>query len=345
MVVKECIPLTIHTFELFLQLNFASYQQLRDWIFARSAGHADSCFENKSLHRLTFSCWAPTGVIVYLTCTNENTHFFYLHLRVNPSKLLGNSEPTALFDPTPESVALLGAQLVFILNEFPIPFHISDLSLFRVDLCKDHLVSSQTDVFEYLRLLRRSAHPFHWEPCFFGDERDEHSFRCRNNRYQVTAYDKLFEISQKGNTYVSSDNSKLFRVEVAIFSPGIHFLCTEGRIPDSDWLTQFLFCGKNGEAVMCYVLKRLIPPGDYFSYPEACRVIQGSFFPQPKKDKLCAFLWDINRSARVDTLTIKAKRNGRKRLQQLFELNVNPILIDPDVQISYLPFIFSNHCI
>ena len=176
------------------------------------------------------------------------------------------------------------------------------------------------------------------------DERDTPSVRCRSSRYQVTGYDKLYEIAQK-ERLSSYDGGPLFRLEVALFSPGIHYLRTNGYLPDADWLTQLLACGTDGHTIMRYVLNKLLPPGDYFTFEGARQIIRESHFPHPKQNKLCTFLLEINRCEQIDTITIKAHRNGRKRLQQLCELNINPVLINPSTQISCLPSLFPVPCI
>lgn len=192
--------------------------------------------------------------------------------------------------------------------------------------------------------MKTGATPFHWEVQQFGDKRDQHSFRCRNSRYQVTGYDKSYEILQNGR-YDNYESKPLFRLEIALLSPGIRYLCGKDYLPNADWLSQLLACGANGATIMEYILKKLLPPGDYFTFEGAQRVIQESCFPGPKRDKLCTFLWEINRCDQVDTLAMKTYKNGRKRLQQLCELNINPVLIDSNTQISHLPSLLPEPCI
>lgn len=336
--------MTIHTFELIEKINFSAFHKIKDWLFECAVGHPNFCFEDKHRHCIIFSGWSSNGITISLSYTSGEKFFYYLRLRINPSKLLGNFDPTALFSPTPENISLLGKVLVPFLGEFPVPCLISDFSLHRIDLCQNRVLQTQAEVLEYLRLLKTSASSFHWEFQQFGDERDNHSFRCRSSRYQVTGYDKLYEIAQK-ERLSSYDGGPLFRLEVALFSPGIHYLRTNGYLPDADWLTQLLACGTDGHTIMRYVLNKLLPPGDYFTFEGARQIIRESHFPHPKQNKLCTFLLEINRCEQIDTITIKAHRNGRKRLQQLCELNINPVLINPSIQISCLPSLFPVPCI
>lgn len=331
--------MTIHTFELTQRINFSAFLKLKNWLFECAVGHPNFCFEDKRQHRFVFSGWSSSGIIVYLTYTTGEKHFYQLLLRINPSKLLGNPEPTALFTPTPENIALWGATLVFFLDNLPISSSISEFSLYRVDFCRDHILETQVEVLEYLRILKFGASSFNWELQQFGDERDIHSCRYRNNRYQVTAYDKSYEILQR-KQHSNYSYTPLLRLEVALFSPGIHYLCDKGYLPDTDWLSQLLACGTGGGTIMRYVLNKLLPPSDYFTFKGAQKIIRESHFPHPKQDKLCAFLLEINRDERIDTIAIKAKKNGRKRLQQLCELNISPVLISPNSQISSLPSLF-----
>ena len=60
-------------------------------------------------------------------------------------------------------------------------------------------------------------------------------------------------------------------------------------------------------------------------------------FHRPKKEKLCGFLTHINRYKHVDTHALSMTKNGKKRLEQLDSLGINPVTIEARSGISFLP--------
>ena len=177
--------MTVHTIELSLKISPSSFRKIRKSFFEFSPGYSNLCFEDKRYHRLTFSGWASSGITAYLSHTTGQKLFYYLRLRINPSKLLGNHDPTALFSPTAENIALLGRKLVLFLDQLPASCLISDFSLYRVDLCQDHILNTQAELLEYLRLLKTGASPFSWKLQQFGDERDNQGKDANKERAET----------------------------------------------------------------------------------------------------------------------------------------------------------------
>lgn len=335
----------IHTFELSSKISYQDYAQCRDDFFAMAKGiPCRLCYEDKKAHHVTYNLWTDSGVIVHLQEMVRNFPAYYLYLRINPSKMLGQLDPTALFSPSPENVASLAERFDKILSEFPIQLSLQNLSLYRVDLTQDRIVEDEGTISAYMRLLEKGASTDRWKTDTFNDaEKDLHSFRRSNDRYQVTVYDKLFQIDQCGLGASWNGPEKILRVETAILAPGIRHLESIGRLISDTWPRQLIYLNGYGEMIMGKILKRLIQPGYYFTLKRAADIIS-SRLSEVKAEKLIEFLREVNRPSKVDAAIIKKRKNGKKRLRQLADLNINPVTIDVRATYSSLPSLFPDPC-
>lgn len=330
----------IHTFELVIQLSGNAYRLLRNSFFEDAKGRKRWCYLNPGSSRIIYTRWRDIGLIIYLNCHCGESSAFYLHLRINPSKLLGNSDALALFEPTEDSISELIPQLQICLDSYPIELSVQQASLFRIDLCRNILVQSQEIIYEYLRLLKKGAKRYNWEENLFYDGRDAHSFRRSNCRYQVTVYDKLYQIQEEDLTTLWDSPYKILRVEASLLSDGIRHVCRKHDFYDDNWTECFRFLCSIRELTIVEVLSKVISPGDYYSLQEAVCQLYESGKSYKKLDRLHSFLKDINRSKIVDVQAISNNReyiNGKKRLRQLCRRNINPVTIEARAGIDHLP--------
>ena len=107
------------------------------------------------------------------------------------------------------------------------------------------------------------------------------------------------------------------------------------------WPQQLIYLNRYGNLLMRKILKRLIQPGDYFTLKQASDIIT-FHLPERKAKKLIEFLKEINRPSKVDVSTIKQRKNGKKRLRQLTDLNINPVTIDVRASCLFLPSLFPD---
>ena len=91
-----------------------------------------------------------------------------------------------------------------------------------------------------------------------------------------------------------------------------------------------------------HVLSKLLPEGHYYSLNTARSIIQESRFHQNKKEALIGFIEDLNDSRKpINLYDVRQSENGKKRLLQLQELQINPVTIPYRKSTKVLPSIFS----
>lgn len=325
----------IHTFELVAGLAYDNYHTCRDHFFEDAKGRKSWCFQSNP-QRLTYTRWLEQGITIFL---DTNSPVVYLRMKINPSKLLGNMDALTLFDVTKESTEALIESIQAVIDSLLIGLSVASFRLSRLDLCRNLIVPDQKTIEEYLRLLERSARRKKWIASYYDDERGSHSFRRSNDRYQVTAYDKLYQIQDRGLSTAWDSPDKILRVEISLLSEGIQHMCRKFLLNTVDWVTQFYNLSQHGAEITNYILSKLIFPGSYYSLDAARYLISASFRPA-KAAKLIQFLTDLNRSQVVDKKAIKDYPNGKHRLQQLLDCGINPVTIECRAGISCLPSLF-----
>lgn len=333
--------MTLHTFELSLPLTAEEAQRCRDRLYTMAERLQARCFEQDAW--LNFYGFQRAGVKISLR-PNVNIPGALIRLRVNPSVLCGSKDPTALFLPQRRAMADLTGFLDALTCAFLEARTIYDFTLNRLDLCRDICLETQAILMEYLRLLKKGADRSRWSAECFGDERDAHSFRRACAAYEVTVYDKLYELRQKDRSryrqppFQRPGPGCILRMEAALKREGLrrqrealHIDCA------STWPDLLVQLSQAGLSILFDLLDQLSADAAYYTL-EAARVrIQGADFRRQKKEKLCRFLSEANRRLSLDTSAICGMKNGRKRLGQLSALNINPVTIESRAGLETLP--------
>ena len=329
--------MNVHTFEIAVNIPYEEAHACKDAFYRSAIGKKSYCYKNHKTGILYYQRWSGQGVQVSLQKPTNNYNRKMI-LRVNPSKLLGDAEATALFAPTNSNMEDLVQALDAIVREIPISQTIHDFKLNRLDLCQNTPTNNAV-LLEYIRLLEKGASCTGWKPVTYSDKRASHSFRRENDRYQVTVYDKLYQISDQLLSTSWDNPFSLLRMEASLFSQGIDQQLQQLSLNRyHPWYILMDALCYHGEKIMLRLFNRLVPDSPYYTLAKAKeRIFQDSDFPSSKKWKLIEFLEKINRYAQLDTNSILQFKNGKKRLKQLRTLGINPVTIEARAGISCLP--------
>ena len=332
------MTMSVHTFELKTQLSGEETKAVRDALYTYAKGKKDMCYPYNN--RLYFNRWCDEGVRFFLE-SSASVPGSTLNLVVTPAKVLGSNDAAALFVPSTECVNKIYIAIEDILSWLPIERHSYQMQLSRLDLCRNIFVPEQRHVDAYIRLLKKGSSSTGWEVQSYpeGDERDAHSFRRIHRNYQVTVYDKLYQIEREGYHTDYDGTSRILRVEVSILRSGIQeeLSWCEANI-DNYWPYQLLELAANGVFTMRRVLHKLVPNQPYYTLLEIRKYLDTTDISSTKRKNLLDFLEKINRYNLLDEKRIKEKfENGKKRLKQLKKLGINPVTIEARAGIPYLP--------
>ena len=332
------MTMSVHTFELKMKLSDEENNAVRDALYAYAKGKKNMCYPQNN--RLYFNRWCDDGVRFFL---EQNAHVpgSTLYLVITPAKVLGCNDAVTLFVPSAKGVNEIYRVTEEILSWLPIKRHSYQLLLSRLDLCRNVSFSEQRYVDAYIRLLKKGSSTTGWEVQSYpeGDERDAHSFRRISRYYQVTVYDKLYQIEHEGYHTEQKGTDRILRVEVSVLRPGIQeeLNWCEADIDDR-WSYQLLELAANGVFTMRRVLRKLVPDLPYYTQSAIREYLDAADISNAKRSHLLCFLHKINRCDLLDEKRIKKDfDNGKKRLKQLKELKINPVTIEARAGIPYLP--------
>lgn len=332
------MEMTIHTFELTAILSIEETEKLRNTLFDYAKGKRGMCYENGN--RLYFNRWCNDGIRFFLH-RNTNISGSTLHLVITPAKILGYDDAAALFFPSSQNMDKIDATIREILSLLPIKLHSQQMQLNRLDLCRNVLLPEQRYIDTYIRLLKKGAFSTRWERQSYpdGDERDDHSFRMVNTYYQVTVYDKLYQIGHEGYHTNWEKTDRILRMEVSLLRPGIlEELARSIPYIDAPWSSQLFDLAVNGVSIMHRIMRRLVPDAPYYTLSAAKKYLAALDISYTKRTHLISFLSEINQLKVFDKERIKRKcNNTKKRFKQLKNLQINPATIDARAGISYLP--------
>ena len=87
------------------------------------------------------------------------------------------------------------------------------------------------------------------------------------------------------------------------------------------------------------LIDKLIPNGNFYILNAARIVDQASGLRYEVQTKLIHYLYNTNRHSYLDASKVKIIKNRKKRIQQLYELNINPVTIEARSKIDALPSI------
>ena len=335
--------MTLHTFELSLNITKEEEQICRDYFYTEAAKLCIRCFDKNGW--LNFYGYQKAGIKISLR-SNVNTPGALIRLRINPSVLCGDTDPTALFLPDRKNMNDMIGLLDALTHNFLREHTIYDFTLNRLDLCRNIYLEKQEYLAEYLRLLHKRADQLHWDAERFGDERDDHSFRRYRTDYEVTVYDKIYELQQEDRSRYQQESfqwtrdERILRVETSLLRNGIRSQIEKRNIDrDIVWPDLLLKLSASGLFIMTELLDLLIPDSTYYSLDAARILIALSDFREHKKEKLGQFLYQVNRNLTLDRSKLQQEKNGAKRLRQLNDLNINPVTIESRARIDMLPSI------
>ena len=87
------------------------------------------------------------------------------------------------------------------------------------------------------------------------------------------------------------------------------------------------------------LIDKLIPNGNFYSLNAARTTVQIAGLRYDVQKKLIDYLYNTNRYSYLDVSKVKIIKNRKKRIRQLYELNISPVTIEARSKIDVLPSI------
>lgn len=347
---------SIHTFELRGNLTVAGYQLCRNHFFktARNARLSCCCYVAKS--KVVCNLWLHHGVIIYLKKNAKNRMYASIYFRINPNIMMSDFisyslpsdkkqrpeetfAPNSLYKFDPDKNQRVVNTIQSILRQLPVNLNVDDLSLARIDLCEDFTVPDTNTLSSYLRVTKKGMHHPNWATESFGDERDDHSIRRKSKRYQLTIYDKTYQMQKQFPDFPIDPTKAILRIEVALLKKGIKHMAKKYEIEKGTWHEMLFGLLQNGSIILGDILDKLLSSGNYFTLSEAKTIIMNSDYREDRKIALVDFLTGINRYSVVSKYEFMQESSSKLRVKQLATLGINITTLDARSNIPALPSI------
>jgi len=224
-----------------------------------------------------------------------------------------------------------------------------DIYLRRIDFCRDITLDSQKHIDTYIEILQKyqkhKRFRLLWLPA--GNNRrvlPMGSMTLQRGATMLYIYDKFYEMWSKRSHYPAEDIFKsegILRLELRIYNDKIYYEKKKRGLENTlDFLNESM---KLARHFFGYYLKILFCEGDYYSYDRANEIIENSRHTEKTKAKLKTLLECISDRHSINGGINAMIECGYKAYQinyainQLNELNVNPVTISRRTNIEYLP--------
>lgn len=228
------------------------------------------------------------GIRVFLNHTSDN--FYNIKVIVSAKKLIDEeSSPISIMQHN-DSFEILHELVNSNLNEcLGEGYNMESLSLSRIDLCVNLMLSNTFSAERYVKLIRKSMiYNNNAKIEVFPDsiDRNKHSFRIETGDYSFTAYDKYFQLEDIGESY-DKESDALLRLEIAVHRKVIHHNQMESKMNN---LQTLYFHTERSKAVFREYIKRYFFKGDYYTVNFMRCAVESSNYSKSQKGKMLSYI-------------------------------------------------------
>ena len=274
-------------------------------------------------------------------CGEVMQHF--CEMQINLKRIANNGKPAlALFKGTEKEIKNLSLNFEkYLAPILPLRANLKEWYLRRIDYAID---IKTPFVEEYIALLQRGNKP----PFTSIDNNTQHrtemekthfsgSVRYKGNTVVVNIYDKYKERTKKRNgTYKQIQEAKnTLRVEIQCMKPKVKYI--KKKLGFNNTIYPYL-CTTEAEKIISYYIKPIAGSGDYYTKERAFTLIDESKIKQETKERLKAFLEQVNQKKSVWKIrTTQGEKQYQVCMRKLKELGINPVTIPRRYKIKKLP--------
>lgn len=168
----------VHTYSVWMVLTYKQFKKIQN------ACYETGCVQNmsdiwKRKERLYCYAYREQGIKIHLH--GISGELYRLRVEIEPCRVLGEANSTALFQPDKWSYQQLVKSADELLQQLKVPCSIADMKISRCDLTANIEFFSQEELMEYLRILKKSLKIPHYNHVFFREnDQKAKDWRCAN---------------------------------------------------------------------------------------------------------------------------------------------------------------------
>ena len=342
----------IHTYSISKELTNRQYQEI-----IQSASRCGRPYqstwagEEKSTAKRTYRFEKFSGVQLTLYDISKdeyNAGIKRVTVQIEPCRLLGDRDPTALFHPTKQNYGALLKRLGNVFASLSIRGEPDTMPLCRVDITENIFLDSPDMVQGYLHVLKKSLIPrdYKLEKFHKGKAKDvhranQHSHCLKTNHVTVLAYDKVDQLQMIGRGDELIDEKSILRIEVQMKRKKFLQYVGEETVGNRAILKELY---RQREVILeDYQKKMGLVYGDHFTYQNAVHRIERNIKKPELRERMLLLLRKCSdRKNLTQAIRYLEEEGGisRKQTQCLLEkfrkIGVSPITLPNAWEITYL---------
>lgn len=339
----------IHTLSFCRALTGKAYHEiLRAALIAGMPVEAQNdYFSDSSTH--TLLGLQKRGIVIYLSRPKRTVYM--LKLRIEPERLLGNTDAQALWQCEKGEWKRLVKSIDVLLQPLYIP-SLADMKLSIMELTVNLSFSEQRYVDEYLGILKNDCVNAHYRRLYFDKcsgkaknaaEANRHSYKVPCKQKSLFVYDKTAQLLMTERIAKVPDHRTL-RIEVSLRREAIKKEFGKGCT-----VKEYLEKGsKNAQKIVREFLKRLLlSEGQYYPYDEAIELVQ-QFKTEKTRQRaalliqLCSRKKSLNQAIRAMRTEHGVKRSPVERvIRKMEKIGLSPLTIPIRRHAQPLPSLLS----
>lgn len=339
----------VHTFSAGMVLTYKQFKKVR------KACNETGCAQDSSdiwTGKEEIYCYAYHGQGIKVFLYGKPGRLYRLRVQIEPCRVLGESDPTALADLSNRQYKELVKVVDKMLKTLKVPCSIDEMKISRCDLTVNVEFSSKEELMEYLRIYRKSLCIRHYEPVFFKKNGKKvkdpkvandhsHCISCKSASFLI--YDKIAQLQMIERYDEALAGRHILRLEAELKRPAL-----KARLGKSALDTNYKLlssAAQKTEKVIRWYLSRMQPTcGRYLRYEDAVETVENCGFKKKTRRKMLFLLRKTSDSESLTTALDKLKKKRclsktqcRNILKKFEKLGISPITLRNNSKFEELP--------
>ena len=344
------IEFGVHTFELSQTLTKKQFDAIHQRCCARGGLIPN---ETKKEYRTLRDPSMPGITVTLYPIRSRNA--YRVSVRVEPCRVLGSKDPTALYSYSQKSYRKLEDICNRYLEQLCIPGELCSIPVSRCDLTCNLVFRSQDIVDAYLRLLKKSCLIPSYRAVKFNVHEKKAKDPKRANKYshciqcrQATflCYDKIDQLKMIGRCPKEWDDCFILRLEAQLKCPALKRHLDKETLEDN--LSLLKAASEHALPVISSYLTRMFPcTAPHLRHENAVSAVMKNVKKERLREQMLFLLRKTSDGAGLDTAAQKLREVytdvNNKRLKKILykfkALNVNPITLLNAGKLKSLPYL------
>ena len=336
----------LHTCSVGMSMTARQYYRTREHTPALQQCGADYWSEKERYISYAFE---NKGIVIYLSkFPGRNGAIYRLKVRIEPCRVLGSDDPTALYQPTKKSYRKLVKTVDKLLKKCCLPCSVDEMKVSRTDLTVDMHLESDALVHAYIRFLQKGWRMCHYEHDKFRENEkkakdsktaNQYSCRLKCKAASFTAYDKIAQLKMVGRYTSALDGQCILRLEANLGRDARKKRI--GKQPDV--FHDLRESAKKADKVLNWYIRRILRncTGAHLRYEDAVEQVQSANLKSKTKDRMLCLLRKTSDSKSLSAAMEKTQIAfglSKPQIERVFwklnKLGINPLTLRNDAQME-----------